>query len=154
MYVFDNSPLSTLLNNFYRSRFPTLWGNFELLIAVDEVTSTREVKNELERYGRANLEWMDNNSGMFTIPTNREIEFVKEIYKVRHFQQNIEHKKIQAGGFNADPFVVAKAAVNDGIVVTMERKPENGSRIPNICDYFEIEYCNLEDFMIEKGWQF
>lgn len=154
MYIFDTSPLSELFRSYYRGRFPTLWGKLEALIANGKVSSTREVKNELERYGRADENWIRNNSAIFTTPTAHEANFVKRIYAVRHFQQNIELKKIHKGGFNADPFVVAKAAVNKGIVVTLESIPKNGVRVPNICKHFNIECCNLEDFMEAEGWVF
>ena len=48
-----------------------------------------------------------------------------------------ERKKIQKGGLNADPFVIAKAAVNDAMVVTLETEKPNAVRIPNICEHLK-----------------
>ena len=60
------------------------------------------------------------------------------------------------GGGNpfADPFVVAKAAVNDGIVVTLEVKKPNSASIPNICEDFGVPCINLEGFMNRVCWTF
>ena len=154
MYVFDTSPLSSLFNHFYRLRFPTLWNYFDELVANATVTSTREVGRELERYGRVDMEWLNNNRSMFTTPTALEAKFVRTIYEVPHFRQNIELRKIQKGGLNADPFVIAKAATHYGTVVTLESGPPNGVKIPNICRHFAVDCINLEEFMERQGWEF
>ena len=98
MYVFDTSPLSSLFRNFYRSRFPTLWRQFDALVADGRVTSTREVRRELDCYGRVDEQWMGDHQYIFTMPTAAEGQIILEIYAVRHFQHNVEQKKIQAGG--------------------------------------------------------
>ena len=154
MYVFDTSPLSSLFKHFYRSRFPTLWEQFDALVVDGSVTSTREVARELDRYAQADQQWMKANRSIFTTPTAGEGEFVREIYRVRHFRHNIEMKKIQKGGLNADPFVIAKAAVNRGTVVTLESETPNAAKIPNICRHFDVRCMNLEKFMEREGWQF
>ena len=155
MYVFDTSALSELFGSYYRSRFPTLWELFDELVEDGSITSTREVAREIKQYSRGDLEeWTQENRNVFSTPTAAEAEFVRKIYQVKHFRQNIELKKIQKGGLNADPFVIAKAAVNDAMVVTLETEKPNAVRIPNICEHFEIQCINLEDFMEEEDWEF
>ena len=154
-YVFDNSPLSTLFRNYYRGRFPSLWQRFDELVVSGDIVSTREVLREIEDGAVDSLrEWAAQNSELFTMPNAEEGAFVAQIYAVRHFQQNIERQKILKGGRNADPFVIAKAAVNECAVVTMERLRPNAAKIPNICGHFGIECMSLEDFMEEEGWVF
>ena len=97
---------------------------------------------------------MKQNGKIFSTPTASETEFIREIYEVEHFRQNIELKKIRGGGIVADPFVIAKAAVNDAIVVTLETKQPNSVKIPNICEHFGITCFNLENFMEAEGWEF
>ena len=97
---------------------------------------------------------MKVNRAIFTTPTAGEGEFVREIYRIRHFRQNIELRKIQKGGLNADPFVVAKAAVCRATVVTLESEAPNAAKIPNICRHFDVRCMNLEEFMESEGWQF
>jgi ABC-type uncharacterized transport system YnjBCD substrate-binding protein len=104
MYVFDNSPLSVLFRNYYRGRFPTLWKNFDKLIANGGIISTREVVREIEDSSIAELrDWAKNNPTIFTIPTAAEGTFVAKIYGVAHFQQNIEQQKLLAPSFPDAP---------------------------------------------------
>jgi Domain of unknown function (DUF4411) len=154
-YVFDNSPLSTLFKNFYRNRFPSLWVLFDDLVATGRIVSTREVLREIEDGPTESLrDWAAQNQQLFTVPTAAEGAFVTRIYANPHFQQNIEQQKILKGGKNADPFVIAKAFVVQGTVVTMELFKPNGAKIPNICRHFNIQCVTLEEFMEQEGWQF
>jgi hypothetical protein len=155
MYVFDNSPLSVLFKNYYRSRFPTLWNNFDALVGGGGIVSTREVVREIEDSSIAELrDWAKKNPAIFTIPNAAEGAFVAKIYSVAHFQQNIEQQKLLKGGRNADPFVIAKAATDGKTVVTMELLKANAAKIPNICKHFGIPCLTLEQFMEAEGWQF
>ena len=154
-YVFDTSPLSALFKNFYRNRFPSLWERFDDLVANGQIVSTREVLREIEDGATESLrEWVAQNQRLFTVPTAAEGAFVTEIYLIPRFRQNIEQQKILKGGKNADAFVIAKAAVEQGTVVTMELLRPNAAKIPNICQYFNIQCLSLEEFMEEEGWQF
>jgi len=54
----------------------------------------------------------------------------------------------------ADPFVIAKAKISEGWVVTQEKLKENSAQIPNVCKHFGIPCINLERFMEKEGWQF
>jgi hypothetical protein len=65
-------------------------------------------------------DWATRHQRLFTVPAAAEGAFVARVYSVPHFQQNIEQQKILKGGKNADAFVIAKAAVESGTVVTME----------------------------------
>jgi hypothetical protein len=121
IYVFDTAPLWTLFQNFYPRRFPTLWQNFAELIDAGQIVSTREVGREIENCPVERLRnWAADNGEVFSTPTGEEGAFVAQIYRVPHFQQNIERQKLLKGGVLADPFVVAKASVVEGAVVTME----------------------------------
>jgi hypothetical protein len=155
MYVFDTSPLSTLFRNYYRKRFPTLWANFDSLVAAGRIVSTREVLREVNDGPIESLrDWAANQQALFAIPTAAEASFVARIYSVTHFQQNIEQQKLLKGGHDADPFVIARAAVEKKGVVTMELFKPNGAKIPNICRHFAVPCLTLEDFMEEQGWTF
>ena len=154
-YVFDNSPLSTLFRNYYRSRFSSLWRRFDDLVVNGDIVSTREVYREIEDGPVESLrEWAAQNGELFTIPNAEEGAFVARIFAVQHFQQNIERQKMLKGGRIADPFVIAKAAVTKRTVVTMEQWQPNAVKIPNICDHFGVPCMTLEDFMETEGWEF
>jgi Domain of unknown function (DUF4411) len=129
--------------------------NVDALIANGNIISTREVMREIEGSSITDLRnWAKNNSGVFTIPASAEGAFIAKIYSVTHFQQNIEQQKLLKGGHNADPFVIAKAAIDGGTVVTMELLKPNAAKIPNICKHFSIPCKTLEEFMEAEGWQF
>jgi hypothetical protein len=155
IYAFDNSPFSVLFKNYYRRRFPSLWQRFDELVGNGSIVSTREVLREIQDGAVESLrDWAAQNLGLFTVPNAEEGLFVARIYAVQHFQQNIERQKMLKGGRNADPFIIAKAAVVQCTVVTMEQFRPNGVKIPNICDHFGIPWMTLEDFMESEGWEF
>ncbi len=154
-YVFDNSPLSVLFKNFYRKTFRSLWEHFDELVANGEIVSTREALREIEDGAPNNLlDWAKQHGKLFATPTAAEGAFVAKIYGVTHFQQNIEQQKLLKGGKNADPFVIAKAAVEGHAVVSMELLKPHAAKIPNICQHFGIECLTLEEFMDAEGWEF
>jgi Domain of unknown function (DUF4411) len=99
-------------------------------------------------------DWAAANGHLFAPPTADEGSFVAQIYKVKHFQQNIELQKILKGGRNADAFVIARAAITKANVVTLERQRPNAVRIPNICQHFKVPCLTLEEFMETEGWRF
>lgn len=155
MYVFDNSPLSTLFRNYYPSRFPTLWKQFDVLIGEGSIISTREVLREINDGPIEALRtWAKDNPDLFPSPTAVEGEYVAKIFAVGHLQQNIEIQKLLRGGKNADPFVVAKGAVEKRAVVTMEKFKSYAAKIPNICKHFDVPCLSLEEFMEQEGWSF
>ena len=153
-YVFDTTPFVSLFRNFYPSTFVTLWENFDELIEIGKIVSTREVFREIEDQDDELKEWAKTHKGVFATPTAEEGAFVGRIYAVRHFQANIKQQKLLKGGKNADPFVIAKAAVLKVPVVTLEQLRPNAAKIPNICERFDVPCLSLEEFMQQEGWQF
>ena len=79
---------------------------------------------------------------------------VAEIFKVTHYQAMIRKKERLKGKPVADPFVIAKAKVCNGWVVTREKWKENSAQIPNVCEHFGVPCMNLEGFMKKEGWTF
>ena len=147
--------MSALFRNFYRKTFRTLWERFDALVAESSIVSTREALREIKDGGPESLlDWVKQHQALFATPTAEEGRYVTTIYRVPHFQQNIEQQKLLKGGKNADPFVIAKAHVEQRAVVTMEQLKPNAAKIPNICQHFGIQCLSLEEFMEEEGWQF
>lgn len=54
----------------------------------------------------------------------------------------------------ADPFVMAKALVENKIVVTTEKFKPNAPKIPSVCAYFDVKHFGLFDFFRNGKWQF
>jgi len=154
VYVLDTSFIIQLHENYYRENFVTLWKLFDEMLGAGRFTSTREVLRELEEQSDIASRWAADNNGLFATPTAEEGRVVASIYAVKHFQQNIELKKILTGGKNADPFVVARAVAVEGAVLTMEQLKPNAAKIPNICDYFKLPCRDFRRFMMTEGWSF
>lgn len=156
IYVFDSCAFITLFENYYHSRFPTLWNRFDILVEEKRILSVREVKNEILSYHGENIltNWANNNTKLFEKPNEKEIVWVKTIFKNKHFQTLINKQKMLKGGFVADPFIVAKAKVKNGIVITQEKYKENAAKVPNVCEYLEVQCMNLEGFMEKENWIF
>lgn len=154
-YVFDTNAFSQLFHSYYRNRFPTLWEQFDELVENGHITSTREVAREIECDRVVALRaWAEGQRELFPTPSAAEAGFVGRIFAVPHFLQIIERKKLLKGGLNADPFIISRAHAIAGTVVTLEGKPPNGAKIPNICRHFGVQCVSLEGFMEEEGWTF
>lgn len=154
MYVIDTSVVSALHKNYYREHFPTLWKNFDGLVASGQVTSTREAFRELEDFGGDSFAWAKEHEHIFAVPDAAEGAQVVRIYAVEHFQANMEKQKLLKGGRNADPFLIARAAVTGATMWTMEQFKPNAAKIPNICAHFDIPCVDLRGFMAAEGWAF
>ncbi len=154
IYVFDSSPLIVLFRHYYPKRFPSLWDKFDALVDKKKIVSVREVMNELKVREDRLLNWAGNHREMFPQPIVAELEFVAEIFTVTHFQTLIRKKERLQGAPVADPFVIAKARVEKGCVVTQETMKANAANIPNVCKHFNIHCINLEAFMETENWKF
>lgn len=154
IYVFDSSPLIVLFKYFYLERFPSLWEKFDSMVSAQQIISVREVRNELIGQEDRLSAWVKKNKEIFYKPTMDEYNFVKEVFVIEHFQTLIKEKERFVGKPVADPFVIAKAKVGAGCVVTEESHKKNAAKIPNVCSHFDIPCVNLETFMEKENWTF
>ncbi|MDP2718421.1 MAG: DUF4411 family protein [Dehalococcoidia bacterium] len=154
IYVFDSDALIDLFKHFYLNRFPSLWEKFDLLAKEGKIISVREVYNEIGGRGDRLSQWAKKTQNLFQQSSPEELVFVTEIFKVRHFQSLIHEKERLQGKPVADPFVIARAKIFHGCVITQENKKPNAAKIPNVCERFNIDCSNLEGFMEREGWTF
>ena len=156
IYVFDSGPLIDMFRHYYRERFPSLWKHFDQMIEDSRITSTREVFNELTGAEDTLANWCKmNRPKVFVTPTIEELDVVKKILSVPHFQAMIRKKAHLQGKPVADPFVIARAkCLENGCVVTTEKHTPNAAKIPNVCEYFQVEWTDLEGFMESEQWRF
>ena len=154
-YVFDSDSLINLFRHYYSERFPTLWEKFDVLVSEGELTSVREVFNEIGSSNDLLAIWAkEKKDTLFLESTTEEFRFVGEIFQVRHFQAMIRKQEILKGKPVADPFVIARAKISDACVVSQEKNTENSAKIPNVCKHFKISCINLEGFMEKENWTF
>jgi len=154
IYVFDSDALIDLFKNFYLNRFPSLWERFDQVVKESKIISVREVYNEIKGRGDRLSQWAKEKQNLFQESSPEEFAFVVEIFKVPHFQSLVRKKERLQGKPVADPFVIAKAKVLKGCVITQESKKPNAVHIPNVCEYFSIDCLNLEGFMEREDWTF
>ncbi len=155
-YVFDTNCFINLFTNIYKSRFPSLWQLFYEFVEAKRIISVREVVKEIDGYGGQDRlkAWVKDNSDIFEVPTESEIEFTTEIFRTPHYQGLVPDKSILIGKHVADPFIIAKAKITGAWVVTLETFRENAAKIPNVCQHFNIPYTDLEGFMERENWEF
>lgn len=155
IYVFDSNSF-IVISQYFPDRFPTFWLKLDEAVQNEVIISVREVFNELNNnQSKPHLtDWIQKNKSIFHVPDNDELNFVKTIFSIAHFQYLVTEKQRLKGTPVADPFVIASAKIKKACVVTEEDKKKNASRIPNICDYFHIECTNIEGFMEREGWEF
>ena len=154
-YVFDTTGFS-MLGNYYPEQFPSFWQRFNRAITVGTVVSVREVYRELafyERYSHLS-DWVESQKDIFLLPNATEMRFVSGIFSVPHFLSLVSRNSILEGQPCADPFIIAKARIIDGCVVTEEKWKKNAAKIPNVCKHFEVDCTNLQGFMEREGWTF
>jgi len=54
----------------------------------------------------------------------------------------------------ADPFIIARAAVLRGTVVSEESSVNGKINIPAACGHFGLSCMKLDGFLRERGWSF
>ncbi|HNX31163.1 MAG TPA: DUF4411 family protein [Holophaga sp.] len=164
IYIFDTSSIRSL-QHFYPKIFKSIWDGLDALVGQENLVSTREVFNELERQAISKdvQQWVKDNKSLFSVPSSSELQFVASIFQIKHFQTLIGTQQRLKGMPVADPFVIACAKQNKGTVVTEEGwlrpsdklvpKP-NAAKIPNVCSHFKIPCIDLEEFMHQQKWAF
>ncbi len=154
-YVFDSDSLINLFRHYYPERFPTLWEKFDALVSAGELISVREVFNEIGSGKDLLAFWAkEQKNVLFLESTPKELQFIGEIFQVRHFQAMIRKQERLKGKPVADPFVIARARISGAYVITQEKNTKNAARIPNVCKHFGIPCINLEGFMEKENWTF
>ena len=145
-----------MLGNYYPERFPSFWEKFDQAVTAGTIISVREVRRELDFYiPYPHLsDWVKDHGDIFSPPIPAETQFVSTIFSVPHFRMLVSEQDLLAGNLGADPFVIARAKVINGCVVTEEKKKQHAAKIPNVCERFEINCTNLQGFMERERWRF
>lgn len=154
IYVIDTSSIN-VLKNYYTGVFSSFWESFDNLVKEGRVISVKEALNEA--YSKIDSEhlqqWIRANKSIFLPPSSKtEAQYVKEIFDIPHFKYLIPDKKLLTSNPIADPFVVAAARIRNGCVVTEEKYKKGASKIPNVCEHFNVRWTNIEGMMKEEKW--
>lgn len=155
IHFLDTSSLRQL-EGYYPSRFPTFWRRFDESAVRGEIASVEEVLKEVRNGAAAShlLTWVECHAGFFQVPDAAVLDFMRTIFKVPKFQEIVGEKQLLKGSPVADPFIIAAAQVVKGCVVTEERPKPNSTKIPTICQYFDVPCCDLEGMLTKLQWEF
>lgn len=154
IFVVDTNVLSNAFKNIKIETFKTFWFAFDKLISNGHIISTREVFRELETFfiikdkcdNDTVMKWLIDHKKIFLTPTSEVCSVVSQIFKNPHYKQIIKKDNILTGRPEADPFVIAQAAVIDGVVVSSEVYKENAAKIPNICNDMSVKFIDADAF--------
>jgi hypothetical protein len=128
---------------------PGFWKAIENCAKADKVRSPVNVFNEISGSKDVLAKWVkDLGTDLFVEPEQLEQQMVGTIsQQVLGTYQASEAKRFLAG---ADPWVIAHASVNKGIVVTQETlAPSNSTKvkIPNICGKFKVPWITTYEML-------
>ena len=154
-YVFDTNCF-IVIGHYYPEQFPSFWEEFNQAVEVGKIISVREVLRELDRNASEDhlVEWIKLHKSVFVTPSPAVMRLVNEIFSVPHFEASLPDRKRLGNNPFADPFIIALAKVMGYCVVTQESKKPHAARIPNICEYFDVDWTNLQGFMERENWSF
>lgn len=150
IYVVDTNVFSRTFRNISLDVFDDIWEPWAELMDKGQIISVDEVYNELLSYWgdkAKEMKWLNEHKTSFQKTTNEEGYIVAEIYKNKKFREGVKEKSLRLGTPEADAFLVAKAKVVGGVVVTAESdKKPHSEKIPNICVNLKIPYMRINDF--------
>ncbi len=150
-YVIDTS-VFIKLREYPEDVFQQLWDDIDRMIIAGRLSSVDEVYKELTVSDGRMTEWAKRNKHIFTKPTLEQQYAVAKILTT--FPLLIKPENRLTGKPEADPFVIAKAMVEESMVVTMERFKPNAPKMPNICQHFGVAYLDLLGFFRNEQWKF
>lgn len=150
-YVIDNNIFSrSLISYLPFDVFDFIWQPLEKLIEDGIVISVSEVLCELEKRWETKKgiewQWLMKNKSCFLKPSNEECKIVAEIFNYPKFRESVKAKSLFKGTPEADAFLVAKAKVIGGIIVTAEKDSPNSEKIPCIASKLKVPYIKEKDF--------
>ena len=142
-YVIDACALIDAAKNYNMSKktFSNIWETLDKMVEDGYLISSAEIFDELKD---DDIEkWGKRHKKAF-LPLSREIQ--EKATEILEKYPNMIKITTKANS-NGDPFLIATALVEDGVVVTNERRGEN--KMPNICEKMGVEHIDLNGFLNE-----
>ena len=158
-YIMDSSSLIELNRHNPIDIFPSVWKNMESLIGNGVLVAPSEVLKEITERDDQLAKWAKEQNGFFRVPTEKQIEIVKDILKSYPSMVREDRK------YDADPWVIALAiemATNTQqtliqikrIVVTEEKLRGEKIRIPFVCQKYRVDSIDIIEMFRIEGWKF
>lgn len=146
VYVIDACALINAAQNYNMTKksFAHIWDALDTMIQKGELISSTEIMDELKDDGLKT--WAKKHKDCF-VPLTKEVQG-KTSEILAQFPTLIKIRS--SGNSNADPFLIATAALQGGTIVTDEKLGDNKTKdykIPNVCQALQIPYINLHTFL-------
>ena len=157
-YSIDTSALIDWWEDYSPDVFPGLLPLMENLIIEGRLRAVRYVRDEITDSGRPNDEltlakWCKAQNG-FYLDDNEEVQIM-----VRKIMRQFQNPKKSRGIGNADPFVIAQAAVSgDNWCVVSSERAANGNadrnpNIPFVCKELQVRPIRFLDMLRMENWK-
>ena len=155
-YWIDSDVLIQACNDAYGFDFaPGFWEYFEEQIDAGEFfLPDTAARLEIFKQDDELTAWVKARRSGFIVLPNKNVQ---EAYvEIADAVNNGDYSESSKRGFlrKADGWLVAHARVDEGVIVTRERRPGVGSRvakIPNVSDLFNVRVINQGDLLRENG---
>lgn len=156
-YIIDSCSLIDLKIKYPADVFPGIWDKIDDLIVSNRLIAPEEVFNEIENGDDELVPWAKKRKDIFVSPDRKQIELLKEILEKYPFLGHYEKE-----GPNADPWIIALARAKNEFptlipaqyVVVTEESQLRRSRIPFVCNEYQIKCINVIQLFKEEGWKF
>jgi hypothetical protein len=149
IYIFDMSSLKELHDRYPKNLFPTIWQRISSLIQEEQLFSHIEVHREIRNtiYSKDKLLlWSNKHKKIFSGMDDCQIGKIPLIKS--KFNQDYWHNNMNRPAPWADPYLIAMADCEHGIIVTQEHKTK-ANRITPVAKEFGIISLNLLEFFQE-----
>jgi len=143
IFIIDMSSLKELHDRYPKILFPTIWQNITSLILEGQLYSHIEVLREIRNtiYAKDKLLlWTNKNKKIFSGLDDCQISKIPLIKS--KFNSDYWNNNMNRPAPWADPYLIAMAICEKGIIVTQEHKTK-ANRIPPIAKGFGIDSLNL-----------
>ena len=159
IYLLDTNTFIEAKNRYYRMTVcPGFWDWFDQDSIRGKVSSIRMVADELQKQDDDLSKWSKSRQNFFSESNNQEIqqvyaEIAHHVIKHPHYTELYKSRFLNA----ADPWLIATAKTLGSIVVTQEvavPKESKKVKIPNICNEFDVDYCNTFELLETFGVKF
>ena len=133
---------------------PTFWQLLEQKANEGVIASPRQVYTELAGFGDNLADWViaRQNSSLFVDASQLVQESVTRV--ADYIMQNYRGHRAEEFLGGADPWVIAHAIADNGIVVTYETRRDltaQTPKIPNVCQAFRVRCVTLYQMLQELG---
>ena len=161
-YLIDSNIFMEAARRYYPLDFAKpFWDALIKFATQKKIISIDKVFEELKRGNDLLKDWAVNEFHLHFDTTETQTVLENYIELVQHCQNHVQYnqkaKDIFMTATNADTWILAYAKTNNCIIVTHELLDVNIKKnvpIPNICNDFDIPYCDTFKMLRDLGFSF